>query len=48
MVFVLARPQEFFEVLQKIPLLYVFCAAAIGGFAVDLRLRRLALVPAPI
>ncbi|MCE9576187.1 MAG: O-antigen ligase family protein [Deltaproteobacteria bacterium] len=46
-VFVLARPQEFFEVLQKIPLLYIFCAAAIGGFAVDLRLRRVALVPAP-
>jgi O-antigen ligase len=46
-VFVLARPQEFFEVLQKIPLLYIFCAAAIGGFAVDLRLRRLKLVPAP-
>ncbi len=46
-VFILARPQEFLEGLQKVPFLYVFSAAAIGGYALDLRLRRLEPVPTP-
>jgi len=46
-IFILARPQEFLEALQRLPLLYIFCAAAVGGFVVDLRLRRLEPVPAP-
>lgn len=45
--FIFARPQEYFESLQRVPLLYVFCAAAIGGFVVDLRLRKLQPIPAP-
>ena len=45
--FILARPQEYFESLQKVPLLYIFCAAAIGGYIVDLRLRKLHPIPAP-
>ncbi len=45
--FMLARPQEYFEVLQRLPLLYLFCGAAIGGFAIDLRLRRLQPIAAP-
>ena len=43
----LARPQEYFEVLQRLPLLYLFCGAALGGFAIDLRLRRLQPLVAP-
>ena len=46
-VFILARPQEFLEILQRVPLLYVFSAAAVVGFLVDLRLRRLQPVAAP-
>lgn len=45
--FVLARPQEFYEPLQKLPLLYLFCAAAIGGYVLDLKLRRLEPIAAP-
>ncbi len=47
MFFMLARPQEYFDVLQRLPLLYLFCGAAIGGFAIDLRLRRLQPVASP-
>ncbi|HTJ42783.1 MAG TPA: O-antigen ligase family protein [Kofleriaceae bacterium] len=45
--FIFARPQEYFESLQKVPLLYIFCAAALGGFIVDLRLRKLQPIAAP-
>jgi hypothetical protein len=37
-VFIYARPQEFFVRLQALPLLYVFFAAALYGAALDLRL----------
>jgi hypothetical protein len=46
-VFILARPQEFYEPLQQLPLLYLFCAAAIGGLVLDLKLRRLEPIAAP-
>jgi hypothetical protein len=46
-VFLLARPQEFEPALQKLPFLYLFCAAAIGGYIVDLKLRRLEPIAAP-
>ncbi len=45
--FILARPQEYFESLQRVPLLYVFCLAAVGGFVVDLRLRKLQPIATP-
>jgi hypothetical protein len=47
MIFILARPQEYFEVLQRVPLLNLFSAAAVAGFVIDLRLRKLQPVPAP-
>ncbi len=40
-IFILVRPQEFITPLAKLQLLYVFSAAAVFGFALDLRLRRL-------
>lgn len=46
-VFILARPQEFLEVLQKVPLLYLFCGAAVAGYLLDLKLRRLEPIAAP-
>ena len=39
------RPQEYFEVLQKVPLLYLFFAAAVGGLLIDLKLRLVKPVP---
>ncbi len=45
--FILARPQEFYEPLQRFPLLYLFVAAALGGFVLDLKLRRLEPIAAP-
>jgi O-antigen ligase len=45
--FILARPQEFYEPLQKLPLLYLFCAMAVGGYILDLKLRRLEPIAAP-
>lgn len=45
--FILARPQEFYEPLQRLPLLYVFCAMAVGGYVLDLKLRRLEPIAAP-
>ena len=47
LIFILARPQEYFESLQKLPLLYLFCGMAIGGFILDLKLRRLQPVLVP-
>lgn len=46
--FILARPQEYFEILQKLPLLYLFCGGAIGGFILDVKLRLLEPRPTPI
>ena len=46
-VFVYIRPQEIFLDLQRLPLLYMFFALALFGFAVDLRLRVNKATPAP-
>jgi hypothetical protein len=45
--FLYTRPQEFIPELRAIPLLYVFLALAIFGWAVDLRLRRSRPVSVP-
>lgn len=37
--FIYVRPQEIFLDLQRLPLLYIFFALALFGFAVDIRLR---------
>lgn len=47
-VFILCRPQEFIPVLQRIPLLYLFAGAAVGGLVLDLKLRRLHPIAAPV
>ncbi|HUJ61765.1 MAG TPA: O-antigen ligase family protein [Kofleriaceae bacterium] len=39
-VFLLARPQEFVPMLQRVPFLYVFTVLAVLGYVIDLRLRR--------
>lgn len=41
MIFILARPQEFIPLLQRVPFLYLFAALAVIGYVIDLRLRRL-------
>ena len=46
--FTLARPQEYFEILQKLPMLYLFCGGAVGGFILDIKLRRLEPRATPI
>lgn len=48
LVFILARPQEYVEVLQRLPMLYLCCAGAVGGFVLDVKLRRLDAQPVPI
>lgn len=45
-IFILARPQEFIPLLQKIPFLHLGAALASIGFIVDLRLKRLQPVAA--
>ena len=40
-VFILARPQEFIPLLQRVPFLHLFTVLAVIGFVIDLRLRRL-------
>ena len=40
-IFILARPQEFLPILQKVPFLHLGAALASIGFIVDLRLHRL-------
>ena len=40
-VFILARPQEFVPLLQRLPFLYLFTAFAMIGYVIDVRLRRL-------
>lgn len=46
-IFIYARPQEFFEQLRAAPLLYIFFGLAVFGCALDLRLKnsRLRAVP---
>lgn len=39
-VFILARPQEFFTLLQRVPFLHLFTALAVVGWVIDVRLRR--------
>ena len=34
----MAEPQEFFERLRVVPLLYIFCGLAVFGIVLDLRL----------
>lgn len=45
LIFLFLRPQEFVPLLQKLPLLYLFFAGAVGGVLVDLKLRLLKPVP---
>ena len=46
-VFIYARPQEFFERLRALPLLHIFFALALFGVVLDLRLRNLRLFATP-
>ena len=39
-VFILARPQEFIPILQRVPFLHLFAALAVVGWVIDVRLRR--------
>ncbi len=48
LVFILARPQEYVDVLQRLPMLYLCCAGAVGGFVLDVKLRRLDPHPVPL
>jgi hypothetical protein len=48
LVFILARPQEYVDVLQRLPMLYLCCAGAVGGFVLDVKLRRIDPRPVPI
>jgi O-Antigen ligase len=45
--FILARPQEFLPLLQRVPFLHVFTALAVLGWVIDVRLRRLQPVGTP-
>lgn len=40
-IFILARPQEFWPLLQKVPFLHLGAALAVMGYIVDVRLHRL-------
>jgi len=40
-IFILARPQEFIPLLQRVPFLHLFTVLAVLGYVIDLRLRRL-------
>jgi len=46
-IFILARPQEFLQVLQRVPLLHLFTALAVFGWIIDVRLRRLQPIASP-
>jgi hypothetical protein len=46
-VFIYARPQEFFEHLQVVPLLYIFFALALWGALVDVRTGNLRVSATP-
>jgi hypothetical protein len=45
--FILARPQEFFPLLQRVPFLHLFTALAVLGWVIDIRLRRLQPIATP-
>ena len=40
-IFILARPQEFLPLLQRVPFLHLFTVFAVMGYVIDVRLRRL-------
>jgi hypothetical protein len=46
-VFILARPQEFLPLLQRVPFLHLFTVLAVLGWVIDVRLRRLQPIAAP-
>jgi hypothetical protein len=46
-IFILARPQEFFPLLQRVPFLHLFTVLAVLGWVIDVRLRRLQPIAAP-
>jgi hypothetical protein len=46
-VFILARPQEFIPLLQRVPFLHLFTVLAVVGWVIDVRLRRLQPVATP-
>src|ERR1051325_2536272 len=46
-IFILARPQESFPLLQRVPFLHVFTVLAVLGWVIDVRLRRLQPIAAP-
>jgi hypothetical protein len=48
MVFILARPQEFVPLLQRVPFLHLFTALALLGWVIDVRLRRLQPTGTPV
>jgi O-antigen ligase len=47
MVFILARPQEFLPLLQRVPFLHLFTVLAVLGYVIDVRLRRLQPIAPP-
>ena len=46
-IFIYARPQEFFERLRVVPFLYVFFVLALSGGILDLRVRNVKLASTP-
>jgi O-Antigen ligase len=46
-IFILARPQEFLPLLQRVPFLHLFTILAVLGWVIDVRLRRLQPIAAP-
>jgi O-Antigen ligase len=46
-IFILARPQESFPLLQRVPFLHLFTVLAVLGWIIDVRLRRLQPVSTP-
>ena len=46
-VFILARPQEFIPLLQRVPFLHLFTALCMLGWIIDVRLRRLQPIGTP-
>jgi O-antigen ligase len=47
MIFILARPQEFLPLLQRVPFLHLFTVLAVLGWVIDVRLRRLQPLASP-
>jgi len=46
-IFIVARPQEFIPLLQRVPFLHLFTALAVLGWVIDVRLRRLQPIATP-